>query len=101
MPKLDFVMCGKTTLGKRTWWRELPAREEAVLLVQDDFLAACYAGKILDIPDLAQRSSRLREAFSPYIGALFDNGASVTLDFPVNSKKPRSSASFKQDSPTD
>ncbi|MEO7253648.1 MAG: ATP-binding protein [Casimicrobium sp.] len=88
MPKLIF-MCGKMAAGKTTLSRELAAREDAVLLVQDDFLAALYPGEILDIPDFVRCSSRLRDALSPHIGALLAKGISVVLDFPGNTKKQR------------
>ena len=88
MPKLIF-MCGKMAAGKTTLSRELAAREDAVLLVQDDFLAALYPGEILDIPDFVRCSSRLRDALSSHICALLAKGVSVVLDFPGNTKKQR------------
>ena len=88
LPKLIF-MCGKMAAGKTTLSRELAARENAVLLVQDDFLAALYPGEILDIPDFVRCSSRLRDALSPHIGALLAKGLSVVLDFPGNTTKQR------------
>lgn len=83
MPKLIF-MCGKMAAGKTTLCRELAAREDAVLLVQDDFLVALYPGEILDIPDFVRCSSLLRDALSPHIGAPLAKGISVVLDFPGN-----------------
>ena len=88
MAKL-IVMCGKMAAGKTTLSRELVARENAILLVQDDFLAALYPGEILDIPDFVRCSSRLRDALSPHICALLAKGVSVVLDFPGNTKKQR------------
>ena len=88
MPKLIF-MCGKMAAGKTTLSRELAAREDAVLLVQDDFLAALYPGEILEIPDFVRCSSRLRDALSSHICALLAKGVSVVLDFPGNTKKQR------------
>ena len=88
MAKLIF-MCGKMAAGKTTLSRELAARENAVLLVQDDFLAALYPGEILDIPDFVRCSSRLRDALSQHICALLAKGVSVVLDFPGNTKKQR------------
>ena len=66
MAKL-IVMCGKMAAGKTTLSRELVARENAILLVQDDFLTALCPGDILDIPDFVRCSSRLRDAFSSHI----------------------------------
>jgi len=73
------MAAGKTTLS----------REEAVLLVQDDFLAALYPGEILDILDFVRCSARLRDALSAHICALLAKGVSVVLDFPGNTKQQR------------
>ena len=88
MAKLIF-MSGKMAAGKTTLSRELATREDAVLLVQDDFLAALYPGEILEIPDFVRCSSRLRDALSSHICALLAKGVSVVLDFPGNTKKQR------------
>ena len=81
--------CGKMAAGKSTLARELAEREDAVLLVQDAFLAALYPGEIVDIPDFVRCSTRLREALTPHIGALLARGLSVVLDFPGNTAKQR------------
>ena len=51
MTKL-IVMCRKMEAGKTTLSRELAARENAVLLVQDDFLAALCPSEIANISDV-------------------------------------------------
>ena len=76
------MAAGKTTLS-----RELAAREDAVLLVQDDLLTALYLGEILDIPDFVRCSSRLRDALSSHICAPLAKSVSVVLDFPGNTTK--------------
>ena len=88
MAKL-IVMSGKMAAGKTTLSRELAAREDAVLLVQDDFLTSLYPGEILDIPDFVRCSSRSRDALSSHICALLARGMSVVLDFPGNTTKQR------------
>jgi shikimate kinase len=47
--KLLFL-CGKMAAGKSTLSRELAGRENAVLLVQDEFLERLFPGEIVDIP---------------------------------------------------
>ena len=42
--------CGKMAAGKSTLSRELAERENAVLLVQDEFLERLFPGEIVDIP---------------------------------------------------
>ena len=82
-------MCGKMAAGKSTLARALAERENAVLLVQDEFLAALYPGEIVDIPDFVRCSSRLRDSLAPHICALLSKGVSVVLDFPGNTKSQR------------
>jgi len=86
--KLMFV-CGKMAAGKSTLARDLAAREQAVLLVQDEFLDRLYPGEIIDIPDFVKYSARLRSALEPHVCALLAKGISVVLDFPGNTKTQR------------
>lgn len=86
--KLMFL-CGKMAAGKSTLARELAERENAVLLVQDEFLDSLYPGEITDIPGFVKCSSRLKSALEPHIGALLARGMSVVLDFPANTKAQR------------
>ena len=81
--------CGKMAAGKSTLARDLAVRENAVLLVQDDFLNALFPGEITDIPGFVKRSSRLKNALTPLVCALLSKGISVVLDFPGNTKVQR------------
>src|SRR5215475_66551 len=47
--KLIFL-CGKMAAGKSTLARDLAEREEAILLVQDQFLDSLYPDEITDFP---------------------------------------------------
>src|SRR5262245_63104513 len=84
-----FFLCGKMASGKSTLARELAKRKDAVLLVQDEFLDALYPEEIIDVPDFARCSARLRSALAPHICALLSKGVSVVLDFPGNTKDQR------------
>ena len=75
--------------GKSTLARDLADREDAVLLVQDDFLDALFPGEITDIPGFVKCSSRLKNALTPHVCALLSNCISVVLDFPANTKAQR------------
>jgi predicted kinase len=86
--KLIFF-CGKMAAGKSTLARDLAVRENAVLLVQDDFLGALFPGEITDIPGFLKCSSRLQNALAPHVCALLSKGLSVVLDFPGNTKTQR------------
>jgi predicted kinase len=86
--KLIFF-CGKMAAGKSTLARELAARENAVLLVQGDFLNALFPGEISDIPGFVKCSSRLKNALTPHVCAVLSKGISIVLDFPGNTKTQR------------
>jgi predicted kinase len=81
--------CGKMAAGKSTLARDLASRENAVLLVQDDFLDTLFPGEITDIPGFVKCSSRLKNALGPHVCALLSKGVSVVLDFPGNTKAQR------------
>jgi predicted kinase len=82
-------MCGKMAAGKSTLAKELAARENAVLLAQDDLLDALYPGEITDIPDFVRCSARVRTALEAHICALLSRNISIVLDFPANTRPQR------------
>jgi predicted kinase len=86
--KLIFV-CAKMAAGKSTLARDLADRENAVLLVQDDFLDALFPGEITDIQAFVECYSRLKNALTPHICALLSKGISVVLDFAAATKAQR------------
>jgi predicted kinase len=84
-----FFLCGKMASGKSTLARDLARREDAVLLVQDEFLDALFPGEITDLQGFVRCSSRLRCSLAQHICALLVRGVSVVLDFPGNTKAQR------------
>lgn len=82
--------CGKMAAGKSTLASALAARDNAVLLVQDELLGTLYPGEILDLSDFVRCSARLRAALTPLIRMLLKRGTSVVLDFPGNTTAQRS-----------
>ncbi|HEY5724629.1 MAG TPA: ATP-binding protein [Methylomirabilota bacterium] len=86
--KLIFL-CGKMAAGKSTLARDLAERENAILLVQDEFLDGLYPGEITHIPGFVKYSSRLKKALERHVIALLEKGMSVVLDFPGNTKAQR------------
>jgi predicted kinase len=86
--KLIFF-CGKMAAGKSTLARDLAARENAVLLVQDDLLEALFPGEITDVQAFVQCYSRLTNALTPNICALLSKGISVVLDFAAATRAQR------------
>ena len=86
--KLIFL-CGKMASGKSTLARDLARLENAVLLVEDEFLDRLFPGEISDIPGYVKYSSRLKNALGPHVCALLSKGISVVLDFPANTEAQR------------
>jgi predicted kinase len=86
--KLIFF-CGKMAAGKSTLAIVLAKQENAVLLVEDDFLSALFPGEITDIQRYVNCSSRLKNALTPHVCALLSKGVSVVLDFPGNTRSQR------------
>lgn len=87
--KLIFL-CGKMSAGKSTLAKELAQRDNAVLLVLDDFLERLFPGQIVDIASFVTYSTRIRDALAPHICSLLSMGISVVLDFPGNTRNQRS-----------
>lgn len=86
--KLIFF-CAKMAAGKTTLSRKLARRENAVLIVQDDFLARLFPGEILVVADYARCSARLRDALTSHVRELLAHGVPVVLDFPANTLAQR------------
>ena len=84
-----YFMCGKMAAGKSTYARELAREQNALLLVQDEFVAALFPGEITDIPSFVKYSARLKHALSDHICDLLSRGISVVLDFPGNTRNQR------------
>lgn len=87
-PKLVFF-CGKMAAGKSTLAQQVAQSLDAVLLIQDEFLARLYPDEITDIPSFVKYSTRLRASLESHIYALLTKGVSVVLDFPANTTKQR------------
>jgi predicted kinase len=89
MPATLMFLCGKMAAGKSTLSRQLAEREQAMLFVQDEFLAALFPGEIVDIPAFVARYDRIKAALAPHIRTLLARGVSVVLDFAGNTRTQR------------
>ena len=84
-----YFMCGKMAAGKSTYAKQLAQDQNALLLVQDDFVAALFPGEIQDIPSFVKYSGRLKAALSGHICDLLSRGIPVVLDFPGATRNQR------------
>lgn len=81
--------CGKMAAGKSTLAKELAKKNNAILLIEDDWLSHLYPEEISDIPDYVRYSIRLKNIVAGHIASLLSHGVSVVLDFPANTKDQR------------
>jgi predicted kinase len=84
-----YFMCGKMAAGKTTFARQLARTNDAILLIQDEFLEALYPGEIQSLQDFIRCSGRVRAALSVHIRSLLARDISVVLDFAGNTRNLR------------
>lgn len=86
--KLTFF-CGKMGSGKSTRSRTIAQATGAVLLSEDDWLAALYPGDIVTLADYVERATRLRAPITALVQSLLRAGTPVVMDFPANTPQQR------------
>jgi predicted kinase len=86
--KLLFL-CGKMASGKSTLARNLAARENAMLFVQDEWSEMLYPNAIINVATYLEYSARINRVVAPYVVDLLSRGVSVVLDFPGNTRNQR------------
>ena len=89
METIFHFFSGKMAAGKSTLARKLASEHNAILLVEDEWLAQLYPDEITDIPSYVKYSSRLKKIISAHIIALLKQNISVVLDFPANTEDQR------------
>jgi predicted kinase len=82
-------LCGKMAAGKSTLARQLAARDNAILFVQDDLLDALYPGAVVNVASYIEYSTRINRMLAPYVVEMLSRGVSVVLDFPGNTRNQR------------
>jgi len=80
---------GKMAAGKSTLAKQLSKEENAILLVEDEWLKELYPKEIQTIPDYLKYSARLKIVIKKLVTSLLTDGVSVVMDFPANTKKQR------------
>lgn len=86
--KLLFL-CGKMAAGKSTLARDLAARENAMLFVQDQWLDALYPNGVINVATYLEYSGRINKLLAPVVVDLLSRGVSVVIDFPGNTRNQR------------
>lgn len=86
--KLIFF-CGKMGAGKSTKAGEVASERSAVLLSEDEWLAALYPNKILTLDDYLKYSKRLKPQIKRLAQSILLAGTDVVMDFPANTLAQR------------
>lgn len=85
--KLIFF-CGKMGAGKSTRAKVLAKQHNALLLSEDDWLAAHYPD-IETFEDYLRYAQRIKPFVRDLVMNMLKNGVSVVMDFPANTQRQR------------
>ena len=85
-----FFFCGKMGAGKSTMARQVASKHGAVLLSEDEWLAAHYPSLIHDFNDYITYSNLIKPFIKQHVVSLLQSGVNVVMDFPANTVKQRS-----------
>lgn len=78
------LLCGKIASGKSTLATALAAKDRAIVIAEDAWLAKLYPGQIQTIANYVKHAGYLREVVVAHVQQLLRAGVSVVLDFPAN-----------------
>ncbi len=81
--------CGKMGAGKSTKAKEVARETNAVLLCEDEWLAALFPGEISSLEDYVKRSKRLKPQVKKLVQSILKTGTNVVMDFPANTVQQR------------
>lgn len=81
--------CGKMGAGKSTLATQMAQTRGAVLLSEDEWLAALFPGNIQNFQDYLRYAERLKPPLSQHITQILAAGTTVILDFPGNTVRQR------------
>ena len=84
------LFAGKMAAGKSTLSKEIANERNTILISEDEWLEQLFEDEIKTFEDYIVYSSRLKPLIKEHVLSLLDEGISVVLDFPANTKKQRS-----------
>ncbi|MDK1312286.1 AAA family ATPase [Pseudoalteromonas ardens] len=84
-----YYLCGKMGAGKSTLSRQLAQDHQAVVLSEDDWLAAHYPGQINTFDDYIEKSRLIKPFIKAHVQSLLQLGLNVVMDFPANTRRQR------------
>ncbi len=84
-----YLVCGKIAAGKSTLAAELANKPGRIMISEDHWLSQLYGDQMSNIDDYVRCSEALSNAMYPHIVSLLNQGLSVVLDFPANTRQRR------------
>ena len=84
-----FLICGKIAAGKSTLANRMAEQRSTVLVSEDHWLSKLFPDEISTLDDYVKYSARLRDAVGPHVVSLLQQGLSVVMDFPANTRQQR------------
>ncbi len=81
--------CGKMGAGKSTLARKVSRERNAVLLSEDEWLAALYPDQIKSLKDYVNYAGLLKPMIKKLAQAILLTGTDVVMDFPGNTVSQR------------
>lgn len=85
-----YFYCGKMGAGKSTKAQQLTTKKSAVLLSEDEWLAAHFPSLVNDFNDYITYSNLIKPFIKHHVVSLLRLGVNVVMDFPANTMKQRS-----------
>ncbi|QYJ89399.1 AAA family ATPase [Shewanella halotolerans] len=84
-----FLFCGKMGAGKSTKARIIADENGALLLSEDEWLAAHFPNQIESFDDYIHYASLIKPFIKNHVARLINLGTNVVMDFPANTRKQR------------
>lgn len=84
-----FFFCGKMGAGKSTTAKVIAAENHAVLISEDEWLAAHFPAQITSFDDYLKYANLIKPFVRKHVQALLNIGTHVVMDFPANTVKQR------------
>ncbi len=81
--------CGKMGAGKSTLAKEIVAKENTILLSEDEWLSELYPDEIENFEDYLHYSLRIKPLVKKHVRDILMSGVTVVMDFPGNTEKQR------------
>ncbi|CAM4123522.1 AAA family ATPase [Shewanella aquimarina] len=84
-----FFFCGKMGAGKSTKAKLIADENSAILLSEDEWLAAHFPQQIQSFDDYISYSNRIKPFIRRHVAQLINLGTNVVMDFPANTIRQR------------